>query len=146
MKHEIFLDFVIADFEDISHEEISQILSIIPSKIYVKGQKKIPNSISDNPVLIKRNRWLMKSQLDEYHSFEDQMNNILDILEPKIDTLKPLVEKYSCYFSCGLFLRFDNGESIPSIYLNSRYNKLIKELDIKFDIDIYCLPNDGNKE
>jgi len=79
--------------------------------------------------------------IDEYSSFEDQMKAMLDIIEPKINLFKPICENYNCNFSCALFLRFDNGESIPSIYLDSRYNRLIKDLNIGFDVDIYCFPN-----
>lgn len=138
MKHQIELNLVIADFNDITHEEISQTLGLEPLKIYVKGQKKTPNSTA----LVKRNRWIMKSPLDVYSTFEEQMNAALDIIEPKIKLFKPLCEKYCCEFRCALFLYYENGESIPSIYLNSRYNELIKELDIGFDLDIYCFPND----
>ena len=141
MKHQIYLNFVIADFEDATHEEISRKLGIEPFRIYLKGQKKNPNSSSANPVVVTMNRWIMKSQLDEYSSFDAHMNAMLDIIEPKIDLFRPFCEKYSCDFTCALYLRYDNGESMPSIYLNARYNRLIKELNIGFDVDIYCFQN-----
>jgi hypothetical protein len=27
------------------------------------------------------------------------------------------------------------------VHLDARYNRLIKELNIEFDVDLYCLPN-----
>lgn len=146
MKHQIYLNFTIADFEDITHEEISQVLGIQPYKVYVIGQKKNPNSTSRTPVLAKRNRWMMKSSLDEYSSFENHMNALLDIIEPRIDLFKPFCEKYCCEFGCAIFLRDGSEESIPSVYLDSRYNKLIKELNIGFDLDLYCLPGNEGSE
>lgn len=146
MKHQVYLDFTIADFEDISHEEISQALGIQPYKTFAIGQKRNPNSTSPNPALVTRNRWLMKSYLDEYSSFEDHMNALLDIIEPKVNLFKPFCEKYRCEFRCVLYLRYENGESIPSVYLGSRYNRLIKELNIGFDVDIYCFPNHEDGE
>lgn len=143
MKHRIYLNFVIADFENITHDEISQILGITPKKIYVKGTKKYPTS--SVPTLITRNRWIMESPLDEYSSFEDLMNATLDIIEPKVDLFKPFCEKYSCFFSCAVFLRYENGESIPSIYLDSRYNRLNKELNIEFDFDLYVSRNNDDE-
>ena len=136
MKHRIYLNLIIADFDDIPHDEISQTLGINPMRVYIKGQKKNPNSSSPNPALVTRNRWIMGCPVDEYSSFEDQMNATLDIVEPKINLFKPFCEKYSCNFSCALYLRFDNEESMPSVYLNSRYNRLIRELNIGFDVDI----------
>lgn len=146
MKHQIYLDFVIADFEDVSHEEISKILGIRPYKTYMIGQKKNPNSSSPDPALVKRNRWVLRSLLDEYSSFENHMNALLEIIEPKVNLLKPFCEKYRCEFNCAIYLRYENGESMPSVYLGSRYNSLIKELNICFDVDIYCFPNDESRE
>jgi len=140
MKNEVVLSFVIADFDDIGHEEITKTLGIIPSRIYIKGQKKNPNFSG----LSKRNRWIMGSSLDKYASFEDQMNEMLDIIESKIDLFRPFCEKYHCEFSCAIFIRYDNEESTPSVHLNSRYNRVIKELNIEFDVDLYCLPNHEN--
>jgi hypothetical protein len=137
MKNEVVLSFVIADFDDISHEEITKTLGIIPSRVYTKGQKKNPNS----PALSKRNRWIMGSSVDKYASFEEQMNAMLDIIESKIDLFRPFCEKYHCEFLCAIFLRFNNEESKPSVHLNSRYNRVVKELNIEFDVDLYCLPN-----
>lgn len=140
MKNEVYLDFIITDFEDISHDEITQRLGINPTKVYVKGQKKNPKSAG----ISKRNRWLMASGLDKYASFEDQMKAMLDIIESKIDLFRPFCEKYYCEFSCAIFIRYDNDESTPSVHLDARYNRLIKELNIEFDVDLYCLPNHEN--
>ena len=142
MKHQVYLNFVISDYEDITHDDISHALGMKPYKVYVKGEKRNPNSSSDTPILWKFNRWIMAAPLDEYCTFEDQMNATLDIIESKIDLFKPFCEKYRCEFSCAIYLRYDNGESIPSVYLGSRYNSLIKQLNIGFDIDLYTFPNE----
>ena len=140
MKNEVYLDFTIADFEDISHDEITQKLGITPKMIYVKGTKKYPES--SVATLVKRNRWIMGSPLDQHSSFENQMNAMLDVIESKIDLFRPFCEKYHCEFSCAIFVRYDNEESTPWVHLDSRYNRLIKELNIEFDVDLYCLPDD----
>jgi uncharacterized protein DUF4279 len=137
MKNEIYLDFTIADFDDITHDEITQRLDIVPTKIYLKGQRLN----SQFTGISKRNRWLMGSGLDKHASFKDKMNSMLDIIESKIDLFKPFCEKYYCEFSCAIFIRYDNDESTPSIHLDARYNQLMKKLNIEFDVDLYCLPN-----
>jgi hypothetical protein len=138
MKNEIILRFCIWDFDDISCDEMTQLIGIKPSKIYIKGQKK--NAIGS--ALAERNGWLLDSPLNKYSPFEDQMNSLLDIIESKIDIFRVLDKKYYCEFSCALYIYFDNEESIPWLHLDARYNQLIKELNIEFDVDIYCLPND----
>lgn len=140
MKNEIILRFCIWDFNDISHQEITNILGIEPYKIYIKGGKRNPKNPQGNG-LIKRNGWLMNSTLDKFASFEDQMNALLSIIESKIELFRPFCEKYQCEFSCALFIYVDNQESTPSVYLDARYNRLIKELNIEFDLDLYCIPD-----
>lgn len=128
------------DFNDVSHDEITQLLDIQPSKVHIKGQRRNPKN-PDSP-LIKRNGWLMDAPTERYSSFEEQMESFLEIIESKIDAFRLLCEKYYCEFSCALFIYFDNEESTPWVHLNSRYNKVIKELNIEFDIDLYVFPNE----
>ena len=137
MKNKVFLDFCIWRFEDITPDEITRRLSIQPIKVYVKGEKTNPKLA----ILAKENGWRMRPTLDQYASFENQMNAMLDIIESKIDLFRPFCEKYLCEFSCALYISYNSGESTPWVHLNSRYNKLIKELNIEFDVDIYGLPN-----
>ncbi len=98
MRNEIVLDFCIWDFDNITHDDITSRLGIQPNKIYVKG-------LSVNPKFplkkANKNGWRMGTSLDRYSSFEDQMNQLLDVIELKIDLFKPLCEEYYCEFSCA---------------------------------------------
>lgn len=143
MKNEIKVSFCIWDFDDLTHDQISNTLGIMPDKIYVKGQKRNPNNPPGTAVF-RQNGWLMRSSLGNYSSFEEQMNSLLDIIEPKIDVFKPLCEKYACEFSCAMFVYAGNDESTPSMHLDSRYNKIVKTLNIEFDLDLYCFSNDDS--
>lgn len=140
MLNEVVLEFCIWDYDDISCDQITEMLGITPSRVYIKGQ---PMNRNFSARLAKKNGWRMGSTLEKYASFEEQLNNLLDILESKIQILKPICEKYYCEFSCAIFIRYNNDESTPWVHLNERYNKLIRELNIEFDIDLYCLPNEG---
>lgn len=142
MQNEVVVSFGIFDFNDISHNDISQLLEIQPDKVYIKGEKRNPK----NPTspLIKKNSWIMRSGLDKYSSFEDQLTSLLDIIENKLADFKTLCDRYYCEISCALFVYVDNDESTPWVHLNTRYNKLLKELNIEFDLDLYIFPN--NKE
>jgi hypothetical protein len=137
MHNEIALRFCIWGFSDITHDEITNILGIQPSKIYVKGEKRNSKSTA----LVKENGWLLEPTLDRSLSFETQLEKLLSFLKLKKDLVKKFCLEYTCQISCGVFIYFDNGESTPSIRLSKEYNKIIQELDLEFDIDIYCLPN-----
>ena len=138
MRNKIVLSFGIWDFNDITHDELTELLGIAPSKVYIKGERKNPKF----SMLAKKNGWLLDASFDKHIPFEQQMDMLVDFIEEKIDIFRILCKKYNCEFSCGLFIYFDNGESIPGLHLGSRYNRLVKELDIDFDVDIYCLPNE----
>jgi len=79
--------------------------------------------------------------VEEYATFDEQMNALLDILESKIDVFRELAYKYYMEFSCAIFTYYDNEESTPWIHLGERYNKLIKEVNIEFDVDLYAWAN-----
>ncbi len=135
MKNEIFLDFCIWDFEDITADEITKILNIQPSKVYKKGERQDPNF----SLIAKQNGWRMSSNLGKHSSFEAQMNTLIDIIYSKENEFKFFCDKYYCEFSCAIYVRNDNEESTPWIHLNSRYNELIKKMNIEFDLDLFCL-------
>ena len=139
-KNKVILRLGIFDFNDITHAEITDLLQVSPVITHVKGEKRNPKN--PNSPLIKQNRWMMESGLKEYSSFEDQMESFLIIIESKIEIFKPLCKKYYWEFSCAIFVYFNNGESTPWVHLDSRYNNMLKELNIEFDIDLYVLPND----
>jgi hypothetical protein len=137
-KNEIDLSLVISDFNDITHDEITQLLGIEPTFIRIKGEKKNPKR-SDSP-LIQSNKWAVNSRQDKYANFDEHMTSLLDIIEPKIDALKPICEKYGCEISCGMFVYFGNSESTPWVHMDSRYNNIVRVLNIEFDLDLYVWP------
>lgn len=139
MKNEIIVSFGIFDFNDITHDDITQTLGLKPIKCYVKGQKRNPKN--HNSPLIKKNSWIIDSGLNKYSTFEDQMDSLLCTIESRIELFKPFCEKYYCELSCALFVYVDNGESTPWVHLGTKYNKLLKDLNIEFDLDLYTFPN-----
>ena len=111
-KNEIILRFCIWDFDDVTPDDITLLLGIAPSKVYIKGEKKNPNFSG----LAKKNGWIMDSLHDKYCSFEEQMTSLLDVIESRIELFKPLCEKYYCEFSCALYIYIDNEESTPPVH------------------------------
>ncbi|CVK16164.1 protein of unknown function (DUF4279) [Apibacter mensalis] len=135
----MYFDFCIWNYEDITHEDITRMLEITPSIVYVKGQRIRPNI----PRLSKQNGWILKNPLDNKSLFEDQLNAMLDLLEPKIEILQMLSKKYGCEyeFSLALFI-YNRKESTPWVHLTPRYNEFIRQIEVEFDLDLYCPPDD----
>ena len=68
------------------------------------------------------------------------MNYLSELLAAKKDIFKPLCDEYYCEFSCALFVYAGNGKSTPQVHLSQQHNRLLKELDIAFDPDLYYYP------
>ncbi|MBB4808274.1 hypothetical protein HNP38_003616 [Chryseobacterium defluvii] len=135
IKNDLNLRFSIWDYEDITDADISQSLNLVPYKMYSKG-KRINQKI---PRPSKKNGWVYGAPYGNKDDFEEQMNKILDVLEPKISILKEYSKKYYCEFSCALFLN-NREENVPWIHFDKRYNAFIKDVDAEFDVDIYYPP------
>ena len=136
MTNELILRFCIWDFDDISHDEITRLIGVEPCKIYIKGQKKNPNF----SVLATYNGWLMNApNCDKLSPFEEQLNSLLEVLEGKRDLLLLFSKKYTCEFSCAVYINDAKNDSTPSVHLPYRYNNLVGGLNIAFDLDLYCM-------
>lgn len=131
------LRFCIWEYEDITHDKITKTLGLHPFKIYVKGEKMNPKFER----LAKQNGWIYGTPYENEDSFEEQMRKLLDTLEPKTTILREYAKKYTCEFSCALFLN-NREESVPWIHFGKRYNAFIREVDAEFDFDIYYPPLD----
>ncbi|MCR8558569.1 DUF4279 domain-containing protein [Mucilaginibacter sp. BJC16-A38] len=134
-RNKVDLRLIICDFEDIDHNTITKTLGIDPVYVRIKGEKRNPKK-AESP-LWENNLWSMNSGLDEYASLEDQMNEMLNIIDGKINEFKPLCLKYYCEFACAVYTYKGNDESTPWIHLDKRYNKIALELNAEFDVDLY---------
>lgn len=136
-RNEIWLNFVLADIDDIMPDEITAITGLQPSKVFVKGAKRRPEK--ENSPVWPKSVWRLAASEDKYMPFEEQMDRLLSILEPKITLLKPLCDRYYCEFFVAIYIYRDNEESTPSVHLEKRHMKLMNELNAEFDVDLYCL-------
>jgi hypothetical protein len=141
MKNSVDLSLCIWNFEDVTHEIITNMVGVKPYKVYTKGEKISKVSVA----LSKQNGWILKPLLDEEASFEEQMNALLEIIESKLDVFESLTKKYYCEFSCGIYIYTDSEESTPGVHLNKQHNELLGRLGIEFDLDIILLSDSEDK-
>ena len=74
--NELYFEFIIRGYNDITHEDITRMLNIKPSKIYIKGKPMNPKM----KILAKKNGWRIDNPLANKSLFEDQLNAIFDLL------------------------------------------------------------------
>jgi len=141
MKHDLNLRFCIWQYEDITHEKITDELGLTPHRTFVKGKPVNPKVTR----LAKNNVWIYGTPYQNEDDFMAQLDKILDVLEPKIPILRKYAKKYSCVFSCAIFIN-NKEESAPRIYLDKRYNAFIREVDAIFDVEIYTPDLDEEEE
>lgn len=132
-KNETQLSFCIWNVIDISHEAISNLLEITPSKVHIKGERLNPKFSK----LATQNGWFLDSPAGPGASFEQQMDALLDILDPKMEVLKTICNKCYSEFSLAVWIN-DRCESMPSIHLSARYHAFANQLKSEFDVDMYC--------
>ncbi len=130
---DIYLE--INEFDDISHEEISNLLELQPSKIFVKGK---PYNLKMNRVA-QRNRWLLNAYKDgdPRPIFEAQIDSLIELIRPRQNAFQLIGSKYKCEIKCAVLVYLGNGQSIPSVHLNSDQIKFLSSIHADFDVDIY---------
>ncbi|GGH16493.1 DUF4279 domain-containing protein [Sphingobacterium alkalisoli] len=138
-KNYVNLSFCIWGYEDVSDMIISASLALKPQKVYTKGLL----IDGDPPLLAEYNGWIFGMAFSNKDPFEVQMNKILDALEPKTSILKVYTQKYHCEF-LGLIFLNTREESAPWIHFDKRYNAFIRELDVKFNLNI-CFSSADNR-
>jgi hypothetical protein len=137
-KHEIFLSMKLSGFENITHDQITNLIGFPPSYKHVKGELINPNLI----LRAEKNGWVLKSACSKHTPFEEQMDSMIDIIGPKIEILRSLSLQCSVEVSCAVYIYYESEESIPSIHLAPRHISVLKEINSEFDLDLYCFPND----
>lgn len=134
-KNKIVLTLMITKFEDLTHENISELTGFEPDFQLVKGQRKNPKN--ENSPLLQTNAWGLESGLNPHEDFDKHLDALLSKIEANYNAFKTLSSKYSCYIACGLFVYYGNGESTPWVHLDDRYNAIAKDLNLDFDVDLY---------
>ncbi|WP_156307814.1 DUF4279 domain-containing protein [Sphingobacterium endophyticum] len=132
-KNQILLSLCIFGFDDVSHQEISNLLGIQPSKVHTKGLKINPKVDR----LAKKNGWFLDAFQSDKEDFETQINFILDVIEKQLENFEFICKRYYCEFSCAIFIN-NPEESVPWVHLGPRFNRVNANLGIEFDFDIYC--------
>lgn len=132
-KVEVYLE--ISEFEDLTHAQISQLLGLEASKVYIKGQAVNPKAGRLAPY----NRWLLFGYDPDQPRplFEEQVDALMAQVMPRLAAFQALCHRYSCELKCAVMAYAGNGESTPSVYLERRHLEWLHALKAEFDVDIY---------
>lgn len=134
-----YVTFGIHEYDDITAEEITDIIQLSPTHVFVKGTPVREGS----PKIARVNAW--KYEVDglnreEYESFNKQIDALFEILSDRKELLKPLCDKYEIEISCVLYLDTTSGvTSTPIVHIEKKWSELTAYLNIEWDFDIICV-------
>lgn len=137
-QHRISVDLRIADFE-CSPEELTNIIGISPTRTWRQGDLVTPRTAHR----YKENGWELSSGVSQHESFDNHVNALLDIIEPKIDAFIEIGSKYFATLSCAIYM-YDNSEnSLPWPHFTKRSMAVLHHIGAEVDFDLYILPSEG---
>lgn len=111
-------------------EEIIKQTGIQPSTTWHKGEVKHNTSM-----FYKDNGWELKSILPLSSPLADHVNSLLNTVNFAHQKFISFTSKYFSILSCAIY--FD--EQSPQIYFENELLKHLADLNLRLDIDIYCL-------
>ncbi|OAX47550.1 DUF4279 domain-containing protein [Paenibacillus sp. AD87] len=112
---------------------VTEQIGIEPSGTYIKGEK-----IDDRDLYRKETCWFLETDYQESFDVNQQLNYLLNLLEPHIEKLKTLRMKHNLNFLFSFSIRVMNNES-PAISIEQKAISITYDLKAEFDFDLYIL-------
>ncbi|WP_336763650.1 DUF4279 domain-containing protein [Paenibacillus sp. USHLN196] len=131
-KTNIMAEFIITG----SHFEpklITEQIGIEPSGTYIKGEK-----IDDRDLYRKETCWFLETDYQESFDINQQLNHILNLLEPHNEKLKTLRMKHDLNLLFSFSIRIMNNETL-AISIEQKAISIAYDLNAEFDFDLYIL-------
>ena len=127
MKNEIFIYFRIKGF-DCEDNQISNLLDLVPSKTWRKGDIKAPNTILKH----KENGWVLSIYKKNIRYVDNGLEYLFKLIKKSKKELA-LMKNVTKTFSIALYFQ----ESAPSITYDSKIISFLNEIGAEIEHDIY---------
>jgi hypothetical protein len=136
MKKSIGITLGVWEFDDISHQFITDGLGIEPTLVHVKGERIIPRFER----LAEWNSWLYRTPGYEVEDFDKQMSDILELVVKNSDFIMQHLNRYNLELSCCLTVNASSPESNPWVHISKEQSRILADHNLNFDVDMYVLP------
>jgi hypothetical protein len=139
MFYKIELDLILDGF-DIDPTQISNILSLSPTQVWLKGE-----SIQKTALKRKSNGWVLSSGLEKSAELEDHINALFSKIKPVLLNFNNLPLSTEKELSCAIYVYHEKSNTAeehrtPPIHLDREQIEILNELGAEFDLDLYVLP------
>ncbi|MGO4527464.1 DUF4279 domain-containing protein [Paenibacillus sp. 2TAF8] len=131
-KTNIMAEFIITG-DHFEPSLITERLGFNPTGWYVKGEK-----VGHKELYRKETCWFWDTGYQESYDINHQLNEVLLLLEPHIETLKTLKMKHHLNFLFSFSIRVLNNET-PAITIEQKAIHTAYELNAEFDLDLYIM-------
>jgi len=118
--------------ETLQPEEIGTALGLVATRSHLKGERRS----SRHKAVWRGSAWLLQSPLADESDMVDHLKWLIDVLEPKLDVIAELSNKYKIDFFCG----FSSGNGQGGFRLDSLTLQRIAGFGIAFHLDLYPPP------
>ena len=129
---EIHVYLSISDFEPAAPSDVTALLGMEPTAAWRKGDAIAGLRRACRPT----SAWRLQNPLPRTASFEDQLQALLEILEPGADQVRAAAERYGAQISCAAYFASFN----PGFGLSADHVARVAALGLSMDFDLYCLP------
>jgi hypothetical protein len=131
-KTNIMAEFIITG-DHFEPKLITEQIGIEPSGTYLKGEQ-----IDNRDLYRKETCWFLETDYQESFDVNQQLNYLLNLLEPHIEKLKTLRMKHNLNFLYSFSIRVMNNES-PAISIEQKAISIAYDLKAEFDFDLHIL-------
>lgn len=127
---EICVEFnIIGDY--FQEEEISNVLELIPSEFYRKG-----DAIKNRTLARKETCWTISSGFEESLDINEQIKKILYSLQNKSEELNFLKKELNLDYLLTIIINVQE-ENVPAMYFESNVLGFINNISAEIEVDLY---------
>lgn len=132
----LVLELRIMDFE-CDPDEITRDVGIEPTMVWRKGEPRV----ADRPLPVhKENGWEISASSDDPWNYEEVLNQLLAIVNPRLHEFSAISNKYYCQLSWVIwFYQTPDAYSFPNPQISREQLGMLSVIGATIDFDIYAL-------
>jgi hypothetical protein len=128
------VSFVVTDFSSVA--EVTELMGMEPTRAWAKGD---PMPRRGRPPFPRPfSKWIIAASPEPIVDFADQIEALLQLLEPRAASVGKVMERYPCVISVITDYEWFN----PGFQLSVGHMSRIAALGLPMDFDLYFLPKD----
>ncbi|KYG90925.1 DUF4279 domain-containing protein [Metasolibacillus sp. FSL H7-0170] len=118
-------------YESFPVEEVTKVLNLLPT--FVNERQEMPLYTS---IFCNFTNWQYGKEYNEFHNINDLLISLVEVLEPKMNLIKQLINKYKLTAEIAIVMGIDEGRML-SLMIDSRVCNFAAEINAGINIYSY---------